>query len=256
MLMEKNDGRPSEKTRILMKITLLASLLTIGLGTTFATTTDELELIVGSQTAIISDNGSCSGTGCGSLTGDINSAAGTTTVTGSIGNWTISITSGTSNSPNDDPFGLDLTSLTAACSGGPCDTNPLDVLYSDKNFSPANPSFITGYSTTISGSGNGSTSESAYFSNSNNLFQETTLIGTVGPFTSSNGGTATGGTGSVAPYSLTLAQVFTHGSGTNPISFSSDGSVSSTVVPEPAAVMLLGTVLVLCASKLRRRRNS
>jgi hypothetical protein len=57
----------------------------------------------------------------------------------------------------------------------------------------------------------------------------------------------------VAPYSLTLDQVFT-ATGTDALSFSVDGSVSS--VPEPGAVMLFGTVLALCASKLRRRRSS
>jgi hypothetical protein len=60
----------------------------------------------------------------------------------------------------------------------------------------------------------------------------------------------TGGVGSVAPYSLTLDQVFT---ATNNGLFSVDGSVSS--VPEPGAVMLFGTVLALCASRLRRRTS-
>src|ERR1017187_4638711 len=192
-----------------MKVLVLVSLFTIGLGTTFGTTTDKLMLTVGSLTATISDNGSCAGAGCALLLGDINPTPGTDSVTGTIGGWTISITSGTSYSPSDVPYGLDLTSLTATCvAGGACDLHSLDVQFSDINFSPANPSFLTMYSATINGSG--STSESAYFSNcatnpctNASLFAETTLIGTVGPFTTTNHGSATGGLGAGAPHLLT-----------------------------------------------------
>ena len=240
--------------KILMKTTLLVSLLAIGLGTTFASTTDELMLTVGGLTATITDNGGCAGTGCTLIFGDINPLAGTTTVSGSIGGWNIDIVSGTSYSPSDVPVGLALESLTATCIGGAanCATHSLDVQYSDTNFSPANPAFITGYSLTGL-SGSGTTSESAYYSNSNALFAETALIGTVGPFTAVNSGSATGGTGSAAPYSLTLDQVFTD-TGTASLSFGANGAISS--VPEPGAVILFGTVLVFCASKLRRRRAS
>jgi len=236
--------------RTLMKITLLVTLLVIGMGTMFATTTDELMITVGGVSATFTDNVfGCVGAGCGALIGDLNPFASTTTVSGSLGGWTISITSGTSNSPGFHPFGLDVTSLTATCVGGGCTANPLDIQYTDINFNPAYPGFVTAYSTTMVGAG--STSESAYFDNANALFAETTLIGTVGPFIATGHGTVSGGVGAVAPYSLTLDQVFTAAGG--PVSFSSDGSIS---VPEPGAVMLFGTVLVLCASKLRRRRAS
>jgi hypothetical protein len=238
--------------KILTKITILASLLAIGLGTTLATTTDTLQISVDGVTVQIQDNGSCvniAGTGCSSISGDTNAAAGTDSINGTLGGWTLSIVSGTSNSPGDDPFGLDLTSLTATCKGGgTCATNSLDVQYSDINFSPANPSFLTQYSDTQNGTG--TTSESAWFSNKNKLFAETTAIGTVGPFSGTSHGSATGGVGSVAPYSLTLDQTFTDAGSS--VAFSVDGSVSS--VPEPGAIVLLGTVLVFCASKLRRRR--
>ena len=214
-----------------MKTTLLVSILTIGLGTALATTSDAIKITVGASTATIADTGACTGT-CGTLSGDLNPLNGTDTVSGSLGNWVISITSGTSMSPADVPFGLDLTSLTATCNAN-CATNSLDVKFSDINFSPSNPSFVTGYSLT-SLSGTGSTSESAYYSNTNTLFAETTLIGTVGPFTGVAAGTKTGGVGSVAPYSLTLDQVFS-ATGSSAISFSVDGAVSS--VPEPTGVI-------------------
>ena len=244
-----------------MKKTLLALLLTIGLGTTFATTTDALMITVSGSSCTIYDNGSSPsvsvGGGCASLSADINLTAGTTTVDGTLDGWTISIVSGTSFSPSDVPIGLGIESFTATCLGGAatCATDSLDVQYSDINFSPSNPSFITGYSLT-SLSGSGSTSESASFSNTNKLFAETTAIGTVGPFTGVKSGTATGGAGSTAPYSLTLDQTFTDTIGATPVVFGVSGQVSSTTIPEPGAVILFGTVLVFCASKLRRRRAS
>src|SRR5580692_8917114 len=129
-----------------------AALLTVGLGTTFATTTDALQITLGTLTATIDDNGTCTGTGCSGLSADLNPVAGTDTVSGHISNWTISITSGTSDSPSDVPVGLDLTSLTATCSST-CASATLGISFSDINFSPANPEFLNQYSTTINGTG-------------------------------------------------------------------------------------------------------
>jgi hypothetical protein len=235
----------------LMKIALGAAALAVSVGTTFATTTDELQISAGSLTATIMDDGACLGSGCAGIFGDLNPVAGTTTATGFIDGWTISITSGTSYSPGDVPVALDITSLTATCLGG-CSADPLDIQYSDIGFSPASPAYQTTYSTTMSGTGI-STSESAYYSNSNALFAETSLIGTVGPFTASNAGSASGGAGSTAPFSLTLDETFSDAGG-GPASFSVDGDL--TAVPEPAAVMLFGSVLALCATRLRRMRRN
>ena len=183
-----------------------------------------------------------------SITNDLNPANGTTTVSGTIGGWSISVSSGTSFSPSRRARWARSDFIDGRLQRH-LRWHQLHALFSDINFSPANPSFITQYSTTMTvTSGTASTSESAYFSNANTLFTESTLIGTVGPFNATGSGSATGGIGSVAPYSLTLDQVFNSGGSAI---FSSDGSVAS--VPEPGAVMLFGTVLALCASKLRRR---
>jgi hypothetical protein len=236
----------------LTKIALGAAVLAVSVGTTFATTTDELQITAGGLTATITDNGTCVGSGCAALSNDENLSAGTTTVSGSIDGWNIFVTSGTSYSPGDVPFALDIASLTATCAGGGCSADPLDIKYSDVGFSPASPGYQTTYSSTMTGS-NASTTESAYYSNSNTLFTESTLIGTVGPFTTSNAGSASGGAGSVAPFSLTLDQMFSDVGG-GAASFSVDGNL--TAVPEPAAVMLFGTVLALCATRLRRMRRN
>ena len=232
--------------------------LTVGLGTSFATTTDALTISSSGESCTIYDNASSPnvsvGGGCAGLIGDLDPITGTDFVAGTIDGWTISNSSGTSASPSDVPIGLGANSLTATCSGAlgvGCSREALDIQFSDINFSPANPSFITGYSVT-SLSGSGSTSESAYYSNSNTLFEETTLIGTVGPLIAVSAGTATGGVGSVAPYSLTLDQTFAADTSGAAVAYGVSGQVSS--VPEPGAVVLFGTVLVLCTSKLRRRR--
>jgi len=233
-------------------LTLAVSLsLTLGLAA-YGDTTDELKLISGSNTLIVADNGA----------GDFNSSNGTI----SYGNidfngWDISVTSGTSESPGLSPFGLDLTSLTATCEGGgtsagkgasdPCSADPLQIWYSDVNFGvhvPAND-FMTTFSSTQTGGG--SVSESAWFAMTNVLFGQAHLIGTVGPFTSSGVGSATGGgVATTEPYSLTQEEVF-NANGSNPVSFSVDGNV--TAVPEPTGIVLFGTVLLLCAIGFRRR---
>jgi hypothetical protein len=241
-------------------VLILAPLLTIGLGTAFATTTDALMISASGTSCTIYDNGVppnvSVGGGCAGLIGDINPTVGTTSVTGTIDGWSISITSGTSFSPADVPVGLAIESFTATCTGvagSGCSTEALDIQYSDINFNPANPEFITGYSLT-SLAGIGSTSESAYFSNTNTLFAETNLIGTVGPLTSVSAGTATGGVGSVAPYSLTLDQSFVADTSGAPVAYGVSGQVSS--VPEPSAIMLFGGVLFGCGAILRRRKGS
>jgi hypothetical protein len=261
-----------------MKATLLISIFAAAsLGTGFATTTDQLEIKVGTLTATITDNGGCTGTGCSSLTfGGLdldNSTDGQILTSGSnFGGWQISVTTGVSNSPGLVPYGLDISSLTATCEPvaphnppnppNPCTSTPLEVVFSDQNFTT--PVGINSFETDYSGNvtGNGSTSESAYFDNGNGLFAPTTLIGTAGPLNSSTSvGAATGGAiAATAPYSLTLDQIFN--SGGQASSFSMDGDIITTTTtttfstPEPGALVLFGSVLVLCSTKLRRRRAS
>jgi hypothetical protein len=244
-----------------MKLTLLFSLFVLGMGTASATTTDELMLSSGGLTATITDGGACTSgnTGCASLSGDTSPVPGTTEVAGSINGWSIYIAGGSSNSPNVTPFGLDVFSLTATCAGLGCSSGPggtLDILYSDINFDvPIGANgFEADYSATITGSG-GSTSSSAYFSNDNAIFGEQTLIGTVGPLTATGSGISHGGSIAAVPnYSMTIEEAFT--ASTTAVVFSVDGNLTQGAVPEPSAVILFGTVLVLFTSKLCRHRAS
>jgi hypothetical protein len=227
-----------------MKTLAFAALFaaTTGLAA-FGSTTDEMELISGASSITITDNGA----------GDGNAAAGTIAYSNANFNgWNISVASGTTHSPSLSPFGLDLASLTATCASGGCTTTPLQVWFTDINFTvPVSAGgFTTTFSTTQTGTG--TASESAWFSNLNTVFSQQNLIGTVGPFSASSVGSASGGsTAAIPSYSLTLEQVFTDASG-SPVSFSVDGNIVSGV-PEPAAIFLFGTVLALCAAGFRRR---
>jgi len=137
-------------------------------------------------------------------------------------------------------------------SGGCTGANDLHIIYSDAYFNVpvAAGGFLTSYSDTQNGTG--ITSQSAYFDNSNVLFAETSLIGTVGPFSGTNSGSAVGGAIPVVlNYSLTLDDTFSGGPTT---SFSTDGNI--TAVPEPASLTLVGFGLIGLAGMLRRRQTA
>lgn len=240
-----------------MKTTFLVLLLTAGLGTTLATTTAELYLsnAGGTVTATITAAG-CVGTGggCSGITGNFIIGASSIaivngTFTDGTTTWTINTIDGVSHSPTTNP-GLDVTNEQDVCQSGCSSGSELDTYFSDIGFTTANTGFVNGFSATDVGSG--TASQSAWVSATNTLLAETSAIGTVGPFTGT--GTFQGSLGSAvaagpAPYSLTLEQVFT--SDAQDDTFSVDGNMTG--VPEPGAVILFGTVLVFCATKLRRR---
>ncbi len=218
-----------------------------------ATTSSEMTVKSGAFSCTFDDQvlSACSG-----LVGDINPFTGVLTVTGSINGWAVSISSGTSLSPNTQTptFGLDLGVNSATCTGLGCTTDNLEVIFSDVDFAlppSVDPNgFRHHFSANITG--DGTTTSSAYVDDNNGIFTEANLISTIGPFKAPGGADTTSGpaTGTTtALYSLTLHDIFTSG-GTG-TSFSTDDSITSGV-PEPLGVALFGTVLALCASRLRR----
>jgi hypothetical protein len=126
------------------------------------------------------------------------------------------------------------------------------ITFSDLGFSTMVPvgGFTSDYDAYVGGGAElGSTTQVGFVSTSNMLFQQTTSIGTIGPFMAPGGdNTIVGGPFALTnPYSLTLSQTF---SGVS--TFQVTGGVAATT-PEPATLTLLATGLggVL----LRRRRN-
>lgn len=203
-----------------------------------ASTNDELVITTPGYSATITDVGgtaNCSGNACTGLTYVVTSSD-ILVVDGTVGQWTETASTGTSNSPNIQPFGIKLNT-SATCSTN-CSTDSLSVEYTDIGFS----SPVTGFTATYSGSGS---TLSAYY-DSSNAVPATTLIGTL-PSGGANSVSVAASPGT--DYSLTLAQVFT-GTGND------SGYGVITAVPEPLSIVLFGTVLCLGACVFRRRSIS
>jgi hypothetical protein len=222
---------------------VLSLLLSVALsGSAFATA--EMTLTSGSASVTIFDNGTC--IGCvGSDSGAL-STTGNIIFSGPVGGWTIDVSAGISFGPADTT--IDLSSINAASNGAA----PLTVTFSDTGFTTPSPSFLMfGFGTLAHGAGTAGLK--AWVDTTNTIFGEPVggLIGSVGPTSANYTYSINGGSGDVTPYSITEALTLTGNEGTL---WSTDSMVTS--VPEPATVVLFGSVLLLCASKLRRRKVS
>ena len=220
--------------------------LTIG-GLAFAGTSNPELMITDGATVLCGVAGQPAG--CTGNTGN----GSVTYSNANFGGWNITIIAGASNSPGETPFALDLTTLAVECAAASCSTLTVDL--SDIGFTPTKETDTVGYSATDTGAA-ASTSESGYYSTTNNYFALTSLIGTVGPFVGAGAfaGHASGPGPTTSPYSFTLVNTFAACTGAGCASYSSDSNITS--IPEPASVALFGTVLVFCASRLRRRKAS
>ena len=186
-----------------------------------AMATVELELTSG-----LSTTGVYVGAPCGTETCVVYS--------GTVGAWTINLTTGNSAGPGNPT--MDLSSLNATSSGS---AQPLHIELSDNGFSVGSPLFLLVSSGHLV-SGSGTATYSAYFDTGNTDFAETTLIGTLGPFSGAYVTNTTGAGTAATPYSLTEDLVLTAGAGG--AKWSTDSSIAP--VPEPASLILLGSALV------------
>ena len=138
-----------------------------------AMATVELELTSG-----LSTTGIYVGAPCGTET--------CVSYSGTVGAWTINLTSGNSAGPGNPT--MDLSSLNATSSGS---AQPLHIELSDNGFSVGSPLFLLVSSGHLV-SGSGTATYSAYFDTGNTDFAETTLIGTLGPFSALYAASTTG----------------------------------------------------------------
>jgi len=244
-------------------------LFTVCLGSTaFATTSLEL-IINGVDTIFIPDNGGagsikCTGPDCATATfpsADANAFVGGISAPGIlIDGWAISVTSGGSNSPScpaagiNGPGCLNDQDISAQTTGA----GTLKAFFESDNFATEN-SFLVANSSVIQ-TGSNETQNAYIGTGAVNLADGNFAPANVGaqcgaslmaapPGVAAQSTSCGGGTG---PLTLELMTTFTTVAGGG--AFNVNGNIAGTV-PEPVSVALFGTVLVLCASGLRRRRR-
>ena len=176
---------------------------------------------------------------------DLSGAAGVVTFSGSVGDFTVNVTTGVSDPVFTGGVPLmDLNTLNIQTQGS---AHTLELMFSDDDFTvDGKVSGLVGGTLT----GNGATiSAQVFFDAGNVLFDKDTLAGAMGPFGA--GAFSDGFMGLDAPagpYSVT--QVLTLTTTGFITSFSADFEVS---VPEPGTLALLGLGLLGLGAGWRRR---
>jgi hypothetical protein len=230
-----------------MKRFFVAGLLSCGLAhLAFGAVAQELELTDGTNTALINSAGTLVITGSVSGTASANLALGVFSFNGSVGNYTVNVTTG-EGSPLLPTGNLDLNSVDTA----PGASGPLQIWWSENGITTTFTGWGMSWGGTLSSGTGSNVSDTAYESNTNAFFATTNTIGVIGP----QGPGVVGGTlsaavpGVTAPYSLSELVTINGVGSTN---YSGDASLTPGV-PEPASVFLFGGVVLAIGTTLRRR---
>ncbi len=231
--------------------------------------TAALELVSGTSTLYVSDNGAvtCTGPACSANPAtDQNALTGGVSLSGVIfDGFAITITTGGSNSPNcsgfpNGPGCLNTSNITATnISAG---TATLSAYFADTGFAPTGATgLVVGFSTP--GETGTTAVQTAYATSGNinplgvgvlNPTAGLTVCGTPGltisgPTLNASTGTTCAAPG--APFSLEIATTMTATAAGQ--AFNLNGTI--TAVPEPMSVVLFASLLAPCALRLRQLRR-
>jgi hypothetical protein len=168
--------------------------------------------------------------------GDANPLAGVVTFIGSLGSWTVNVTTGITKPALGSAItpSMDLNSVNVSSSGAAS----LIIEFTETDFGPLGDA---AFDTNVGGSTGGSASFAAFLSEANTAFGTDTQISGLGSF---SGGAFSGATSiemdPLDPFALTLRASVSH-TGAVATSFNMDVQASASPVPQPATMLLLAS---------------
>jgi hypothetical protein len=220
-----------------------------GAITTLLTLTD------GTNIVSIDQNGNqVACTGCTVTTANGSGDHGTIIFVGKVGNFSVNITTGRGGGVEVRPALINVNSINVLSTGA----GDLTIRFTDTGFTDLAPILnLSASDTFTANTPNGSTSTFTGFASASNNVPAGTLIGKIGTFTDTTNPSAqsdSGGGNFANPIGTTgslTEQISLHFAGAGEID--SGFTIANVTVPEPASVVMLGTLLLGTTTLLRRK---